>query len=69
MQAFCAALSFMCMVAVPSFAATVHERTTPCFVRHGEEGQSENVEVPSLGAQPSSYTLIRLYYFEKSSVG
>jgi cytochrome c553 len=34
-----------------------------CFDCHGEKGQSQRPEVPSLGAQPASYTLIELVMF------
>jgi cytochrome c553 len=37
----------------------------PCLACHGEKGQSENPEVPSLGAQPAPYTLIQLYLFRE----
>jgi cytochrome c553 len=41
------------------------ERLEPCLACHGAEGQSENPEVPSLGAQPSPYTLIQLFMFRE----
>ena len=37
----------------------------PCLACHGESGQSENPEVPSLGAQPAPYTVIQLYLFRE----
>ncbi len=36
-----------------------------CLACHGESGQSENVEVPSLGAEPAPYVLIQLYLFRE----
>jgi len=41
------------------------ERLEPCLACHGAEGQSETPEVPSLGAQPSPYTLIQLFMFRE----
>src|SRR4029078_7357217 len=45
---------------------TVAERAAPCLACHGETGQSENPEVPSLGGQPAPYLLIQLYIFRKN---
>jgi cytochrome c553 len=44
---------------------TVAERAAPCLACHGETGQSENPEVPSLGGQPAPYLLIQLYMFRE----
>jgi len=44
-------------------AQSLHERMSTCFDCHGENGQSQRPEVPSLGAQPASYTLIELVMF------
>jgi cytochrome c553 len=44
-------------------AQSPHERMSTCFDCHGENGQSQHPEVPSLGAQPASYTLIELVMF------
>jgi cytochrome c553 len=41
------------------------ERAAPCLACHGEHGQSETAEVPSLGAQPAPYALIQLYLFRE----
>jgi cytochrome c553 len=41
------------------------EKLEPCFACHGAEGQSEIENVPSLGAQPSKYTLIQLFMFRE----
>jgi cytochrome c553 len=35
----------------------------PCLACHGGEGQSQIENVPSLGAQQASYTVIQLYMF------
>jgi cytochrome c553 len=57
--------SIFLTVALPAFAASLAERMQPCLACHGEKGQSENPEVPSLGAQPAGYTLIQLYLFRQ----
>jgi cytochrome c553 len=44
---------------------TIAERAAPCLACHGEKGQSENAEVPSLGGQPAPYLLIQLYMFRE----
>jgi cytochrome c553 len=45
--------------------ATPPEKLQPCLARHGAEGRSETATVPSLGAQPSTYTLIQLFMFRE----
>jgi cytochrome c553 len=44
-------------------AATIEERAATCFACHGEHGQSETENTPSLGAQQSPYVLIQLFMF------
>jgi cytochrome c553 len=64
MRVFFAALGLVC-AAAPVFAASFEERVAPCLACHGENGQSENPEVPSLGAEPAAYVLIQLYLFRE----
>ncbi len=45
--------------------ATAQERLAPCLACHGENGQSQTPDVPSLGAQQSQYVLIQLYMFRE----
>src|SRR5438105_15486056 len=59
------ALALVCAMAVPAFAESFQERMAPCLACHGEKGQSENPEVPSLGGQPAYYMLIQLYLFRE----
>ena len=55
---------FLC--AAPALAAeTIAERAAPCLACHGENGQSENPEIPSLGGQTAPYALIQLYLFRE----
>src|SRR5215470_3375317 len=46
-------------------AATLQEQVAPCLACHGEKGQSENPEVPSLGAQQQNFVLVQLYMFRE----
>jgi len=56
----------LCLSAAPALAAeTIAERAAPCLACHGENGQSENPEIPSLGGQTAPYALIQLYLFRE----
>src|ERR1700678_68121 len=46
-------------------AETMEERTAPCLACHGEHGQSETENTPSLGAQQPPYALIQLFMFRE----
>lgn len=46
-------------------AETLAERAAPCLACHGESGQSQTAEIPSLGGQPAPYLLIQLYLFRE----
>jgi cytochrome c553 len=59
------AAAFVCVGVAPSFGETVAERAAPCLACHGESGQSETPDVPSLGGQPAPYLLIQLYLFRE----
>jgi cytochrome c553 len=54
-----------CAISQPLFAETIAERAAPCLACHGESGQSETPEIPSLGGQPAPYLLIQLYLFRE----
>jgi len=57
---------FVFMVAaLPVTAASLEERLAPCLACHGAQGQSEQPEVPSLGAQPAFYVMVQLYMFRE----
>jgi cytochrome c553 len=49
----------------PRRSATTEERLAPCLACHGEQGQSDHPEVPSLGAQPAFYVMVQLYMFRE----
>jgi cytochrome c553 len=46
-------------------AATIAERLAACLSCHGEQGQSANPDVPSLGAQPAFYLMVQLVMFRE----
>jgi cytochrome c553 len=55
----------MLVSAPPVSAQSFAERFSTCLACHGEKGQSETPETPSLGAQPSPAVLIQLYLFRE----
>jgi cytochrome c553 len=59
-----AAILLFCAPA-PIRAETLAERAAPCLACHGESGQSQTPEIPSLGGQPAPYLLIQLYLFRE----
>ena len=65
MRVALAALTMVAAAALPAAAEELAERVTPCLACHGEKGQSETPEVPSLGAQTAPYALIQLYLFRE----
>jgi len=51
---------------VPAKAAeTIEQRAVTCFACHGEHGQSEMENTPSLGGQQAPYALIQLFMFRE----
>ena len=44
---------------------SVPERLAPCLACHGEQGQSQTPEVPSLGGQPEFYLTVQLVMFRE----
>jgi cytochrome c553 len=59
------ALTVLTAAVLPAPAAELSERVAPCLACHGEKGQSETPEVPSLGAQMAPYALIQIYLFRE----
>ena len=53
------------MAVLPVAAAALEEQLAPCLACHGEHGQSDHPEVPSLGAQPAFYVMVQLYMFRE----
>jgi cytochrome c553 len=58
-------LALGCLAAVPAAAQTVQERVPVCFACHGENGQSNVAEVPSLGGQQAFYVTVQLLMFRE----
>lgn len=57
------ALAMACFAALPAAAQTVRERLPACLACHGDNGQSQNAGVPSLGAQQGFYVTVQLLMF------
>lgn len=56
------------LILVMAFAPTrseAQDRLATCFQCHGQNGQSQNPDVPSLGGEPAQYTLIQLFMFRE----
>jgi cytochrome c553 len=53
------------LAASPLNAETIQERAATCFACHGEHGQSESENTPSLGGQQAPYALIQLFMFRE----
>jgi cytochrome c553 len=64
MRRVIAALAFASL-AFSAAAQTIEERAVTCFACHGEKGQSETENTPSLGAQQGPYALIQLFMFRE----
>src|SRR3979409_508498 len=64
MRKIIVALSFV-FIASWGRAETIAERAVPCLACHGERGQSETENTPSLGAQQAPYALIQLFMFRE----
>jgi cytochrome c553 len=55
----------LALLASSASAQKFEERIAPCLACHGEKGQSENENTPSLGGQQAPYSLIQLYMFRE----
>ncbi len=60
-----ALIALLACISGAAAAESFTERVAPCLACHGENGTSENPEVPSLGGQPAPYLLIQLYLFRE----
>ena len=65
MKKIIAVLAFVVAAASAGHAAVDAERTATCFACHGERGQSETENTPSLGGQQAPYLLIQLFMFRE----
>jgi cytochrome c553 len=59
------ALTLGCLIALPVAGQTVQSRLPICLACHGQNGQSENPGVPSLGAQQAFYVTVQLLMFRE----
>ena len=64
MRRIVAALAFA-LAASSASADTIAERAAPCLACHGERGQSQTENTPSLAAQQAPYALIQLFMFRE----
>jgi cytochrome c553 len=64
MRKIITALAFV-LIASSATAETIEQRTVPCLACHGEHGQSETENTPSLGGQQAPYALIQLFMFRE----
>src|ERR1700692_2972869 len=55
----------LALIASSGRAETIAERAAPCLACHGEKGQSETENIPSLGGQQAPYALIQLFMFRE----
>ena len=59
------AVTLACLAALPAAAQPLDERIPACLACHGEKGQSETSEVPSIGGEPEFYLTIQLFMFRE----
>jgi cytochrome c553 len=64
MRKLFAVLAFV-FAASPLSAESIEERAAPCLACHGEHGQSQTENIPSLGAQQAPYALIQIFMFRE----
>jgi cytochrome c553 len=50
----------------PAAAQPLQERLAACLACHGENGESQTPEVPSLGGQPAMFVTIELFMFREA---
>jgi cytochrome c553 len=50
---------------LPASAQTIKDRISACFGCHGENGQSQNPDIPSFGAQQPFYVTVQLVMFRE----
>jgi cytochrome c553 len=55
----------LALVASSGNAETIEQRAVPCLGCHGEHGQSETGDTPSLGGQQAAYALVQLFMFRE----
>jgi len=58
-------LAITLLVTYAQAGSATEQRLPACLSCHGENGQSQTPNVPSLGGQPAPYTLIQLFMFRE----
>ena len=53
------------LIAPSAKSESIEERAATCFACHGEHGQSQTENTPSLGGQQAPYVLIQLFMFRE----
>jgi cytochrome c553 len=53
------------LITPPASAQTAQERLPTCLACHGENGQSQTPEIPSLGGQQAFYVTVQLLMFRE----
>jgi cytochrome c553 len=53
------------LLATSVSAQSIEQRIAPCLACHGENGQSQTENTPSLGGQQAPYALIQLFMFRE----
>jgi cytochrome c553 len=53
------------LFASSAHSQTIEQRAEVCFACHGDQGQSETENTPSLGGQQAPYALIQLFMFRE----
>jgi len=59
------AVLVLALITSSATAETIEERIVPCLACHGEHGQSQAENTPSLGGQQPPYALIQLFMFRE----
>jgi cytochrome c553 len=58
-------LALALAAAASANAQSIEQRIAPCLACHGENGQSQTENTPSLGGQQAPYALIQLFMFRE----
>lgn len=46
-------------------AQTLNDKIAACAACHGEQGQSENPDIPSIGGQPKLFVMYQLFFYRE----
>ncbi len=65
LRAFAIHMALLLSVSTAARSEEQKPLAPPCLECHGQNGQSQTPDVPSIGGQPSQYTLIQLFMFRE----